>query len=143
MENLAGVPIKNNVREAICSLEVSKLLKERGFDVRLQTFYSGEHLQHNSDKEQIKGWANRNLPLGEWSAPTHALAIEWLRQNFGFFISTEFNNHSLMYHYVIHTNVSRQYANRINSLPESFLEPFSATEAALKLVLGKEKLLNA
>lgn len=94
--------INNNIEEAYCSFEVSQLLKEKGFDCLCHYHYS----YGSGDKEANKNPQNliyqggfldkfgsnrtyRNselakweLPFGEFSMPTHALAIEWLRVNF-------------------------------------------------------------
>lgn len=118
--------MNNNIEESCCSDEVRAILYSKGFrfversrtkshtslSVKMSLFNSGDELS---------------------AAISHALAIEWIRVNFGIFISTEFNNTNLMYYYVIHTNVGKhsKHSNRINSLPESFLEPFLATEVAL------------
>ena len=140
-----------SITEKYCSFEVSKLLKEKGFNVENTIGYyqiskmRGEakespklhidiyHLQRHPKGSIVS--LNWNAFEDKTSATTHEIAIEWIRQKFGLFISTEFNNTNLMYYYVIHTNVSKQHSNRINSLPETFLEPFSATEAALKIAL--------
>lgn len=71
--------MNNNTQEDYCSFEVSSLLKESG--AKLQTHYNGRyHLW----------WYNGELHTYEWfnsfnnmvSAPTHALAIKWIRDNF-------------------------------------------------------------
>ena len=60
--------INNNIQESYCSFEVSKLLKEKGFD--------------NSNCEYWD-WSKENIPM-HVCKPTHALAIEWIRVNFGY-----------------------------------------------------------
>lgn len=60
--------MNNNIQEAYCSFEVSKLLKEKGFDVKQLRTY------HREGETVL--------------CPTHALAIEWIRVNFGIHINS-------------------------------------------------------
>lgn len=76
--------MNNNIKEPYCSFELCKLLKEKGFDISTPYIY-----QYN-DKE---GWFNiEKFPkyysqgCSSCSIPTHALAIEWIRVNFNYFI---------------------------------------------------------
>lgn len=76
------VGMENNINESHCSFELSKVLKEKGFNVGCKYFY------HSKDK--IESIANK-YPLNselnnQYSRPTHALAIEWLRVNFGIWV---------------------------------------------------------
>lgn len=73
--------MNNNIKEPYCSFELCKLLKEKGFDI--STPY-------------IEGWFNiEKFPkyysqgCSSCSIPTHALAIEWIRVNFGIWITVE------------------------------------------------------
>ena len=78
--------INNNIKEPICSFEVSNLLKEKGFDVLSTAFY------HKTKKELVdpKSYAdlaiNKNSDFSTASfitAPTQSVAVEWIRVNFG------------------------------------------------------------
>lgn len=62
------------IQEDYTSFEVAKLLKEKGFDEKTLTYYEGEILVHGEYFE----W-NRS-PLGHISAPTHQMAMKWLRE---------------------------------------------------------------
>lgn len=76
--------LNNDIQEGYCSFEVSKLLKEKGFWVQThdkcwvktlddEIIYNGNKEQHHRAKQWIMH-------------PTHALAIEWIRVNFGIWI---------------------------------------------------------
>lgn len=87
--------MNNNIQEFYCSFEVSKLLKEKGFswnnysalnnhDKEGITLESGYYCCYNEDGKVIrpKFYSSTNP---HYPRPTHALAIEWIRVNFGFF----------------------------------------------------------
>lgn len=74
------------IKERYCSLELSKLLKEKGSDEKTFAYYDDDLLCNGFWFE----W-NRS-PLGQVSAPTHQMACDWLR-NKG-------------YHIEIYTNAS-------------------------------------
>src|SRR5574343_236503 len=85
--------INNNIQEAYCSLEVSKLLKEKGCDLPAQLI----HYYPPRKKDNVHlgpGWGRRynyyiNQPKDgseRIHSFTHALAIEWIRVNFGIHI---------------------------------------------------------
>lgn len=72
--------MNNDIQEAYCSFEVSKLLQEKGFDVPLNTWYD------SNAKEGFAGMKGRfNIYCAR---PIHALAIEWIRVNFGIHVQT-------------------------------------------------------
>ena len=66
------------IKEAYVSFEVAKLLKENGFNEPTWTRYE-------DDNEVIFGnkydW--NNSPMGQISAPTHQMAVAWLREEYG------------------------------------------------------------
>ena len=67
---------KSTVKEAYCSYEISKLLKEKGFDAEVrQLYYNSGEL---SDTEDL--WENWNKSFSFISAPTHQMACAWLRE---------------------------------------------------------------
>ena len=79
--------INNNIQESYCSFEVSKLLKEKGFDCYTTTW----HQRGNGIVGDVVGKSDRYNSKGEayTSRPTHALAIEWIRVNFEIWIIIE------------------------------------------------------
>ena len=122
------------IREDYVSFEVAKLLKEKGFDWDCQYCYIDED---DSDKEQLE------VPTGydaEIEAPTHQMAMKWLREAHKLNIELVLNQdvqdlESVIKNYY-HFNVSRldRFANEggdckfYNSYEE-------AVEAAIKYCL--------
>lgn len=62
------------IKEAYCNYEISELLKEKGFDEKVFTYYEDKVLKYGLWFE----W-NRS-PLGHIAAPTHQMACAWLRE---------------------------------------------------------------
>ena len=66
------------VKEAYCSFEVSKLLREKGFDEPCWVKYDNEgYLSFNR-----VGYINNEEPCDDFCAlaPTHQMAMAWLRE---------------------------------------------------------------
>lgn len=63
------------IKEAYCSFEIAKLLKEKGFDEPCYTCYLNKELSHYD-------YLSTNFELIEEviSAPTHQMAMAWLRE---------------------------------------------------------------
>lgn len=65
------------ITEDYVSLEVAKMLKEKGFDEELQTYYEDNKINILCHGD----WYNwNNSPMGQISAPTLAMAMKWLRE---------------------------------------------------------------
>ena len=70
------------MKEAYCSYEISKLLKEKGFDESIHTWYNTD----NSNPEFIEGYvklSNADFVANNedsYSAPTLQMAMKWLRE---------------------------------------------------------------
>jgi hypothetical protein len=73
--------MQNNIEESYCSFIVSKLLKKKGFDVICQKGFSVD----GSEIDMI----NKNSENIVISRPTHNIAIQWILQNLGFWISCD------------------------------------------------------
>lgn len=63
------------IEESYCSPEVSKLLRDKGFDIPVWTRYEDSNEVIFGDKYD---W--NNSPMGQTSAPTHQMAMRWLRE---------------------------------------------------------------
>ena len=63
------------IEEAYCSFEVSKLLKEKGFNERSAASY-------DSEGQLQEGRAYWNKTPIWYAAPTHQMAIAWLREEY-------------------------------------------------------------
>lgn len=71
------------IKEDYVSYEVAKLLKEKGFDEKTLAYYDDDILCNGFWFE----W-NRS-PLGHISAPTHQMAMDWLREKHQLHISVD------------------------------------------------------
>jgi hypothetical protein len=128
--------MNNNIQDDYCSFEVSKLLKEKGFDIFCDYGYQDDKslLRRNGNLAQ-NGWYNR---------PTHALAIKWIRENFGVYIHLESCPDSKWFYVIedisekgyIRNDGSKRQMPRMLSLSEKeFNSPEEAIEAALLYTL--------
>lgn len=126
------------IEEAYCSFEVAKLLKEKGFDEPCECFYDTE----NNDVSIVNGWmdiSNSELEEREivcYSAPTHQMAMAWLREKYGIFIAI--NNDDLDFNWQCYDLINRGSTLDPKILSESyggFKHYEEAVEAALKYCL--------
>lgn len=122
--------MNNNIQESYCSFEVSKLLKEKGFDIIGQKWYSADKSIYYQDEfNNNRG----HIPSLYCEAPTHALAIEWIRVNFGIWISVDFDT---KYWFTIITNLSEKDEELNHEVRgDEHKIPQEATEAALLYTL--------
>lgn len=77
--------INNKIRESSCSFEVCKLLKERG--CWINDFYFTTYYDYNGNPFRIGTIGQIGVTPDDWAKdvfqrPTHALAIEWINENF-------------------------------------------------------------
>ena len=74
---LCSTIIKNKImiKEDYCSYEVAKLLKEKGFDTPCMGRYSVRSKEFHLDCTKMCN----NGGLFECAAPTHQMAMKWLR----------------------------------------------------------------
>lgn len=63
------------ITEDYVSYEVAKLLKEKGFDLLTDKVYDN---QNKLDYQNVICWQEKRLPY--ISAPTHQMAMKWLRE---------------------------------------------------------------
>ena len=73
------------ITEDYCSYELSKLLKEKGFDGLVYTYYP----RGVKDKYNISMLADNHNKHGEISRPTHQMAMKWLREEKGIYVYVE------------------------------------------------------
>lgn len=64
------------IKEAYCSFEVAKLLKEKGFNTSCMGRYSVRSKEFHLDGTKMCN----NGGLFEYAAPTHQMAMAWLRE---------------------------------------------------------------
>ena len=126
--------INNNIQESYCSFEVSKLLKEKGWMVRTHKYLFTD--SQDAGRFWFSTLRDGNIPHGfdgkeeeRVYIPTHSLAIEWLRVNFGvciYFKRITINDFNVCY---IGDNLCEI------ELSGLFNSPQEATEAALLYTL--------
>ena len=115
------------IKEAYCSFEVAKLLKEKGFNEPCRAVYEEEILRINTLCDYY------NSELSSYvCAPIHQMAMAWLREIYGIDIVIEISDPSVKdrkYYCVIWNKNNDSY---ILDLFGSYEE---AVEAALKYSL--------
>lgn len=90
------------IKEAYCSYEVARLLKEKGFDELCIFKYNLEGIKVKAG-QAIDEWSNTELEEGECSAPTHQMACDWVRKK-GWHISIQLtydDNYNAVYYVTI------------------------------------------
>ena len=73
--------MNNNIEENYCSFEISKLLKEKGYDMFCSLAYDkyGNEIKWRHGTELMRNSENYYKVDKVCVAATHALAIEWIR----------------------------------------------------------------
>lgn len=120
------------IKEAYCSFEISELLKAKGFDELCSKKYDGDKNIVPAGK-MIELWQNSEFDVNEeCSAPTHQMAMAWLREEHNIFIIIEPRSH-------IAKTSTYMFGMWIKSTYEQHFERFfsyeEAVEAALKYAL--------
>ena len=118
------------ITEDYVSFEVAKLLKEKGFDERCRNSYNleGKFYVHTQ-------WHYPITTMG-YVAPTHQMAMKWLREVHGIFIAI--NNDDLDFNWQCYDLINRGSTLDPKILSESYAGYKTyeeAVEAALKYVL--------
>lgn len=134
----------NNMNEDYCSFEVSKLLKEKGFEPFLHFNQCYIEVYTNDWREYTKEayeQLDRSIGIGKSILiirPTHALAIKWIRENFGIWILVDWCESKWCYEIQDikrAESISRKMACHIKT-ELHFNSPEEATEAALLYTLN-------
>ena len=120
------------IKEAYVGFEVAKLLKEKGFNEPCQYFYKF------GSNELYKGTVFTNTQIGDifYNAPTHQMAMAYLREKYGIFIAI--NNDDLDSNWQCYDLINRGSTLDPKILSESyggFKHYEDAVEAALKYSL--------
>lgn len=146
--------MNNNIQEDYCSFEVSKLLKEKGFDVSSTWYFlikdscKGVFGKLNIGERRVNMGAEVDMILiknGNYAyQPTHSLAIKWIRENFGIHIKLDWftdEEKSIDWDFSIQ-KIGTDIDERGNSeylrdydVETGFNTPEEATEAALLYTL--------
>jgi len=120
------VTIKNNVQEFYCSYEVSKLLQEKGFNVETREYLdkNGVFFFSNYFRDNI---SIDDKKAGFITTCSHALAIEWIRVNFG----NDIESRGVRYAGDTHSSYYQSYIDGCIMSMTRYQSPAEATEAAL------------
>lgn len=78
------------ITEDYVSFEIAKLLNEKGFDEPCRTYYQDEKFVDDVCTQYYQ-W-NSKSPFVHISAPTHQMAIKWLREVLNIFIHINRDN---------------------------------------------------
>lgn len=73
------------ITEDYCDFETAKLLKEKGFDGECRDYYNTEGHFYSEDFKS--NWNHARGAITIFSAPTLQMAMKWLREVHGLFIS--------------------------------------------------------
>lgn len=133
--------MNNDTEEPYCSFRVSKLLKEKGFKVPCLLAWDDEdgHLTSSYVKNVFTP-LNYNVGGGhKTSKPTHALAIEWIRVNFGIWTEVKclLEEKNYWVFYLTRTNSGERIYRGAK-----YNSPQEATEAALLHTLQNFNTMN-
>ena len=132
------------IKEAFCSKEVSKLLKEKGFNelVHHEYHYIIDIPQFHKKKHNFNGIEYRNCSSEWYSAPTHQMAMAWLRKTHKLFIEIHIEQGEKVSYkfmiwdfYVIHPNKYVGGTYDLREEQKGFSTPEQAIETALKYSL--------
>ena len=124
------------ITEDFCSYDVAKLLKEKGFNEPTWTRYEDNDEVIFGDKYN---W--NNSPMGQISAPTHQMAMKWLRKehNILLFLLPAQENGKLVYLVEVWTWNEEEGIYESSYVPIPRKEPEQAVESALKHCLKNIK----
>lgn len=127
------------IQEQYVSFETAKLLKQKGFDVISLMLYIDEEHPFLTDRTDEDGnyFKNSELKNDEYSAPTQALAMRWLREVHNLFIQVCIIPHTTVtmeqkyYLFTVHKD-RRMLAFRKDHPSEYYAIYEEACEAAIK-----------
>ena len=79
--------LNNDLQESYCSYDLSKILKDKGFDANCKTFYyHGSFINLPEGSIVSDEWVNERLVSNTTTKrPSHSLAIDWIFVNFGIY----------------------------------------------------------
>lgn len=74
------------ITEDYVSFETAKLLKEKGFDVYVRSFYEKDEYKTKEELCENEALWNWNISSFRYSAPTLQMAMKWLREAHNLFV---------------------------------------------------------
>jgi hypothetical protein len=78
-----------NDKETYVSFKTARLLKEKGFDLKIPTYYCcycddyDDYAEHSVIEYKAENYNSHKLHI---SAPTQQMACDWVEKTYGFFI---------------------------------------------------------
>lgn len=122
------------IKEAYCSFEVSKLLKEKGFNERSSASY-------DSKGQLQEGYGYWNKTPIWYAAPTHQMAMKWLRgKGIECVVIPIWNTIGKQYRSYVLSDLGDKYKDNYDSYSDN-ISYEGAVEAALKYCLENLILL--
>lgn len=85
------------IKEAYCSFEISKLLKEKGFNENVRAWYN------IYDKVNIDFRVSPDAPHLQIPCPTHQMTMAWLREVHNIHIEIRININNSLYSFRIYS----------------------------------------
>ena len=126
------------IEENYCSFETAKLLKEKGFDAYVRSFYYADDMpaQHN---EALWNW-NLNKENYRFSAPTLQMAMKWLREEKHYYIQVMLDGWALGDHsgyYVVIQKTDSDFEMMLQDVREKVFydTPEEAAEDAIMYIV--------
>ena len=126
------------IEEAYVSFETAKLLKEKGFDESCNYAYISDDEFVDSSNQLWREYNSQfNKIWDGYSAPTHQMAMRWLREVHGIFIEVNCNRNNLELTCAI-SKVEDDFGDKVYEDVGFYFQTYSyeeAVEAALKYCL--------
>lgn len=119
------------IHEEICTYEVCKLAKEKGFNVQTFDWYD---YMGNYHKGFIPHELHECPRYKEYYAPTQSLLQRWLREEKGYYVYPYYDNNEFKWTYSIRENTGDMWILLVGETP-NFDKYEEAMEAGLKFVL--------
>ena len=119
------------IHEEICTYEVCKLAKEKGFDVPTAEFYNDD----GNIGCYPRAFNHNEFPDGDYAAPTQSLLQRWLREEKGYYVYPFFDNVQLMWDWVCREKTGDKWIPLVGVEFHLFPTYELALEDALKYAL--------
>ena len=126
------------IKEAYCSFEVSKLLKEKGFDVYGDGSFGSNteiHREYLPNGKTINTLYGAKPHKDAYPAPTHQMAMAWLREICDLIIYVKLVNDGDPCHDAWGFVIYNKFTNEYIKSDKLWFKYEEATEAALKYSL--------
>lgn len=124
------------IHEEICTYEVAKLAKEKGFPQHIGNDAYIEENEYDNEYEVGCHYPIQFIPdyLPTIAAPTKSLLQRWLREEKGYYVYPYYDNNEFKWTYSIREKTGDMWILLVGETP-NFDEYEEAMEAGLKFVL--------